>query len=1053
MSSKGQIKLLTDAEFACYLKGKENPLDLISSLSATPDPSLQENRLQEADSLLRRENDEQITRHLKQLKLVTVQGKLTPKSSLYLKPFTPDGLKASVDRLYSNPLMRKRRSAAASKPGSISNKGELSRPSKETKDRLSVPHLQFKLESFFSTSDFTRQVETSKDDLTQPSAPSEPMHKSEWGREDIGRSGNTLTQTSSPNWLTSSLGNYLKTASQPQVSRSTISTPRSLTRKAKKSPSKKKRSLPEEFERQMQTHGHLFEEHVQKKARKKQQMLADLNKLCLDEGRSTKWGDFVGVVYAPKKSSETLPDSLEELEKLRALNERMFRTMGQSPAELYRIISRKNFLQDKLNSPTALLRNENWTEEHESAFKDLVRKTHPKNPIVKTMRFRAVEKSLPAEKHNLNTEWKYDKRSPWVNDLDYHDRNYLTLEEEKTKHGKRKHISNIKTAIRDESSEIDPEELKIQELLIKTGQTEAKNLNSLQDLAGQIDRVNDYQDAVKCFDQVKRWRKSKAKAEAAKLKMADYVEAEKKVDSKELSKARYSYLSSKIAAQRANAELLEKMLTQADERRVELRKQQEEFQRVLTPMRAVVRRMFGNCYMSKGRRALRLTSFSKGHPLFIPTMVKMGLLPATIEAKPERLRPGTVIISKQEKATISPSSQKNLSKLNFPSFKPKTTQPTKQAIQNQAAIKIQRRVRGYIARRWLLSMKEAVVRLQRLARRRSSRKMLHERIVKAVMSGKYANVSSLVARHYNSGLFMKVVRSKAGSTEAFNKALSKHIQRSKSMTQDQTETPMSVSYLASRRNHHKMVPITPPDVHQNTPQIRSKSRKPTISALPELHVTSPVITQASPKSLQSPQPKSRREVAPLDFKGLSDIDRLNLIGKANRINATVEEIRKHRAEMWSCFLSGLRGAQVEDQDLVKLLAKNSLYLGKIGDDKAWEDTLLKLPFNDGKVTPEELMGLDPDEILIALSTELRRALESKEAAKAKYKSTQLAWEQFASVNLPSTLPKAGQLKNFEALLTYSKSSTSKLLAKSSQLDRLALEEVLAIASSLEDHIR
>jgi hypothetical protein len=768
----------------------------------------------------------------------------------------------------------------------------------------------------------------------------------------------------------------------------------------------------------------LFEEHVQKKARKKQQMLADLNKLCLEEGRSTKWGDFVGVVYAPKQSTETLPDSLEELEKLRALNERMFKTMGQSPAELYRIISRKNFLQDKLDSPTALIKNENWTEEHESAFKDLVRQTHPKNPIVKTMRFRAVEKSLPAEKHNLNTEWKYDRRSPWVNDLDYHDRNYLTLEEEKTKHGKRKPISNIKTAIRDESSEVDPEELRIQELLMKTGQSEAKNLNSLQDLAGRIDRVNDYQDAVKCFDQVKRWRKSRAKAEAAKLKMADYIEAEKKVDTKELSKARYSYLSSKIAAQRANAELLDKMLTQADQRRVELRKQQEEFQRGLTFMRAVVRRMYGDCYMSKGRRALRLTSFSKGHPLFIPTMVKMGLLPPTIEAKPERQRPGTVIISKQAKPLMSPSSQKNLSKLNFHSFKPKTTQPNKQAKQNQAAIQIQRRARGYIARRGLTSMKEAVVKLQMLVRRRSARKVLHERIVRAVLSGKYANVSSLVARHYNNSLFMKTVRTKAGSTEAFNKAISKHIQRTKSMAQDQAATP----------------------------QVRAESRKPTIPTRPESQVTAPAISEPSPNPVQSPQPKSRVEVVPLEFKGLSDLDRLNLIGKANRINSTVEEIRKHRAEMWSYFLSGLSGAQVEDTDLVKLLAMNSLYLGKIGDDRAWEDTLLKLPFNDGKVTPEELMGLDPDEILSALSTELRRALESKEAAKAKYKSTQLAWEQFASLDLPSSLPKAGQLKNFEALLRCSESSTSELLAKSGQLDRLALEEVVAIASSLEDHI-
>lgn len=994
MSGKGQIKLLTDEDFVTYLKAKEREPVSCPSHSPTPDSLFQESKTLQADHLLKQESDEQITRHLRKLQLVNVKGRLCPDSKLSQKKFTSDGLKKSIDRLYWNPLLSKK--CCFHKPKAKVLPSSKKTPANQVpKVQVSVPSLEIKTDASLSTTAFSKPS-FSIDRLRASSTTGLTKHLSIDECQRLDCSGNTLTQTS-PNWLTASLSSYLKNSPKPQSSPSALSSSHILPTGSKSPVKRRKRQFHVEIGRLVSAHGQIFEEHALKKAKKKHKMLRDLNNLCAEEGSTTKWGDFVGVVYSPRKGTEVLPESLEELEKLKALNERMFKTMGQAPAELYRIISRPNFLNEKLKSPTSLIKNDYWTEEHEAAYKALVRKSHPKNPIVKTMRFRATEKALPAEKHLLNTEWKYDKRSPWVNDLDYHDKNYLTADDaDKTK---RKPISNIKTAIRDESPEIDEEELKVQELLMKTGLTEAKNMYSLQELAQQIDRVNDYEDAVKCFVHVKSWKNSKKKVGDAKLKLADHIVAEKQVDSKELSRARYSYLSSKIASQRANTELHEKLLNVAEDKRVELRKRQEEFQHFLTPMRAVVRRMYGNCYMHKGRRALKLTSYGKNHPMFIPTMVKLGYLPPTIEAKPERQRPGTVIIAKKEDPPISPHSSKNLSKLNFPSHsykeKPKPEQSTKKA---GSVLKIQRFVRGYLARIRLTRMKTAVVKLQYLAKRRYSRKILYGCIVKAVQTGRYFRVTRLVARHRYYNLFIKVVKERLGSIEAFNRLISK---------QDRGST----------REHSRR------SVNRNANLKHSRRES-------DLSPTSAKLSYSSsmPISIVSGKLKSKANAMPKPSHDLTEQEKLELVGIANQINGLIGEIRRHRAEMWSYYLSSVSNAHFTDQELTNLLARSSLYVTKTGESRAWEDTQLMLPFLDSRnVTPEDVKTIQAAEVLVLLSSELKKSIESKEEAKAKYKRRAVAWESLAELELPGDLPTPSQRKNFEALIHFDGSPVKQIL--------------------------
>lgn len=1120
MSPKGQIKLLNDNEFATYLKNKERAPEPISSpLSPTPESMSQDSKVRIADSLLKKDNEIQITRHLKRLQLMSVEGKLYPESEF--KTLTAKGLKASVDRLYSNPLSSRKQPKCKLKK--TNPEDSATKPMK--KARLSakqsqVPRLEIKTEASLSTTGISRPTESTRDDRYRASAPLLIHSGRNQVLEDSPRldlSGNTLTQPSSPNWLANSLNKYLKlgnlltTTGSPTISPTTAVASQLITPRSKRTLKRRKQPLHIEIRRLITTHGQIYEEHTLKRAKKKEQMLKDLNKLCLKEGQTTKWGDFVGVVYSPQKETETLPDSLEELEKLKSLNERMFKTMGQAPAELYRIISRGNFLQEKLKSPTAQLKNENWTEEHEDAFKGLVRKTHPKNPIVKTMRFRALEKALPDEKHLLNTEWKYDKRSPWVNDLDYQEKDYLSPEQQGRP--KRKPISNIKTTIRDESPEVDEEELKVQELLMKTGQTQVKNLYSLQEHAQQIDRIKDYDDAVKCFDVVRQWKASKSKAGAAKLKVADHIIAEKSVDSKELSRARYAYLSSKVAAQRANCELTDKMLNKADEKRIELRRRQEEFQRLLTSTRALVRRIYGDCYMHRGRRSLKLTSYAKGHPFFIPTMIKMGYLPPSIEAKPERLKPGTVVISKREAAQISSNSLKNLSQQNFKSRIKAEVKPNKSAQQLRALIKIQKCARGFVVRNRLKKLRLSVIKLQHLVKRRFARRILYESIVSAVKLGKLAHVRCLVSKHRYFGLFMKVAKRKFGSIEAFNRLVFQQAQTLKQLSDqveektlrktqsvadfhrspDRTSTnPMPASHKpvmkskttifrpnseADLRPHIELGALEQVEEEETPKMLKGeaslklqkgaatpKSLKRETSPGPLKSEVMSIRLPASPKKLKSggmfitpkpttPSVEARPEAKqPVAYHDLTEAEQLSLVGSANQINALLDEIRRHRAEMWGYFLSSVSRTEVTDSDLAKLLAKNSLYLSKVGKAKAWEETYLRAPFNSNKVTPEELVRSQPDEVLHMLSGELRKALDAKEMAKAKYRSNKLAWEQFAKLELPGSLPTAGQLKNFEALLSYDGSPTSQILSRESKLDKLPMSELSALVSSLEEHL-
>lgn len=93
-----------------------------------------------------------------------------------------------------------------------------------------------------------------------------------------------------------------------------------------------------------------------------------------------------------------------------------------------------------------------------------------------------------------------------MNDLDYQSKDYYAygFEEKspaKSPSSKDKPISNIRTTVKDESFEIDPEERRIQELVNKTGLS-PNNVNRLEKIGTHIDNIKGFEDAMKGFEMI-----------------------------------------------------------------------------------------------------------------------------------------------------------------------------------------------------------------------------------------------------------------------------------------------------------------------------------------------------------------------------------------------------------------------------------------------------------------------------------------------------------------------------------------------------------------------
>ena len=374
---------------------------------------------------------------------------------------------------------------------------------------------------------------------------------------------------------------------------------------------------------------------------------------------------------------------------------------------------------------TSAQRQAQWTEEHETAFKSLLRKTHSFNSIAKTRMFKEQEKELPEKKTTRDMEWKFDLHSPWVNDLGYNGDQFLAVGEDmEVAPAHKSSISNIRRGYQPPADlPQDPEALETKKLREKTGLLYA-NLYGLRRASERMDQRSNFEDAIAGFEMINTWEQHHHLFEQAKARLASHILAGSKIDMMMLNKARYSYLSAKIAHQRASNELNSKVMLEAESQRQALRDRQEALQREITIARHICRQVYPTMDFPP-RRCIKTTSHALGSPLFRPMMLKLGFLREDIEAKPRRLRGFSM--TARPSVPLNSQSQSNVSRLNYAQKSEKAPNPALERKQRADRLmeRLLARIRGYMTR-WRVAR-------QRKAARMGQKGFRRHRLLKAFL--------------------------------------------------------------------------------------------------------------------------------------------------------------------------------------------------------------------------------------------------------------------------------------------------------------------------------
>lgn len=686
--------------------------------------------------------------------------------------------------------------------------------------------------------------------------------------------------------------------------------------------------------------------------------------------QATGLGELMEVMH--KRKGIVLSNS-DDIEKFPHLHSKIFEMLQTEPQEVHRIVEAPHYVSARLKTQ-GVTDVEEWAEEHETAYKSIMRKSTSFSTVAKTMRFKELAKELPEKRTYLNEEWKYDQRSPWVNDLDYHSPNYFeVLHPPKIN---RKSISNIRISSPDFSVET-KQDLELKSLQQELGKPSEPSLTKLKRESNEIKKVQDFNDAMACFESIPKWEKSPLKFEKAKQNLTDYLIGRQLIEMKKLNLARYTYLSSKIASQRAKLEFDREMLAKAEERRKDLRRRQMEFQRVVTIMRAVVRQKYGSHYAFKPRRLLLNTAAKQGSPLFLQNMIKLGYLPNEVKPEPQRQKPGGQVVVSTTNLQVSPKSTKNLSKFNKVPMqvKPNTNKLTK----NHAAMKIQATLKGWLWRKKLARMKKAARLFQRGFRRYKAWKCFIKFLIIQQLRQPTPRLKSLLFRFSRSSLFKKALK-EVKSSKMSGLDLGNLKRQTKTGAIKPEEPPMPIEDQVVKT---KIEPMNLPVVNiVHRVEIGNKRKLSNIS-----------ITVKCMDPIEK------------TFYDLDDYERSNLLAEAADVNDLIRGIARARSEMWRIYLSSVTKSSFTDEDVLKVMAKSSLYAQKQkangrSEELLWKDSFFLHPifksFNLALVTPQDLYSHDLNQVKSKLRTELDYAHRALELTKEKYASALVNMHQFDS---------------------------------------------------------
>ena len=582
-----------------------------------------------------------------------------------------------------------------------------------------------------------------------------------------------------------------------------------------------------------------------------------------------------------------------------------------------------------------LFKPEEWSQQHEQAFKSIMRKSHSVNSMAKTRRFRELERCLPPDKTNIDKKWRYDLHSPWVNDLDFNDSQYYSFNLDSPKSPKRpKHISNIRLSTREEPQEIDPEAALEQERRRLTGIKGTISEHTLRTKAGLVSSLRSFEDAKKGYELIYQWERSKTALDKDSATLAGHIIKDLHGDMKQLTKARYAYLSAKIAKQRATAHLSKQLLLEAEGKRKALRKRQEELMRDVAKARNRLAVVYGRSYLQPRRRLIVNTAHALGSPLFLRDMVALGFLPQHWEPKPQRPKLTTdpeVVLQYTQASSGHLSRLNGLEESGGERNSPKRE---REARRQRSAILIQKWYKGAKVRKHTALYKHAATKIKRWYRRR-----VQLRAILAYISQAHAlkprKVIQRVLNECKDSVPRKrtVIPSKPSNlppSVAFS-------------IQDLTYSPTYEACKALQSSARDLPLAIKPHTQPAQPR-----PLPCIPDLPSMSLPG----TGSPRT-----PNYHRAKATLTLSGDEAAVALH------RINDLRKAILAARLDMWRYFLCTVSRKAVTEGELAGLLAKDSLYARRKmqsgSETLVWEGSQIRLNLNEPldeldlrKVTPQ-----------------------------------------------------------------------------------------------------
>ncbi|CAG9313269.1 unnamed protein product [Blepharisma stoltei] len=466
---------------------------------------------------------------------------------------------------------------------------------------------------------------------------------------------------------------------------------------------------------------------------------------------SNSLGELMQLMFDTKSLiSENI--SPKDSSQHKALNERIANMIKENPSELYKILNISGYSRDFLTTRSNFQGIE-WTEEQEKLFKSMLRKSHSFNSIAKTRLFKEMERDLRPTQTREDIEWKYDKHSPWANDLDYNNGTNFQTEDKKKK--ARSSISNLKKIVKDreELDSSEEEMIKLNMLQERTGMT-SSNLLTLQNQADYLNKVQEFEHAIGGLKMIQKWKKNKSDYESAKVKFADHIIGNSQIDVKQLNKSRYSYLSAKVAHQRAHSELDDKYLLEAEEKRKELRKRQESFQRDVTISRKICREMFGRDMKFGQRKILETTVHPLGSPRFKTYMIKLGFLPENYSPQPHPIKDFDPSVVKSLRRQIPKESISQLSLWNFK----KSPQAGAKTMETPPLVKLQAHIKGYLVRQKVTMWRKAAIKIQKAYKwYRTKKFVLTALFVEQIATGNL-QLGSLLVKYKDTIIYKKILK-------------------------------------------------------------------------------------------------------------------------------------------------------------------------------------------------------------------------------------------------------------------------------------------------------